>query len=213
MKRTLLALSLGLLTLGCGQPPSTGETTGASTPRTPATTAPADASPSPSDVAASPGDEASPAASSSPDASPSPDPSPGETSKHDPSKPVPPKKGETGKKKTESGLSYTVLIEGTDKGTAAAGDMVSAHYTGWLTDGTPFDSSLTRGEPIKFPLGQGNVIPGWDEGLQGMKVGETRRLYIPSKLAYGEQGTPGGPIPPNADLVFEVTLVELPGKK
>ncbi|MEW6280707.1 MAG: FKBP-type peptidyl-prolyl cis-trans isomerase, partial [Candidatus Eremiobacterota bacterium] len=114
---------------------------------------------------------------------------------------------------TPTGLAYTVLKEGgKDARVAAKGDTVSAHYTGWLTDGTKFDSSLDRGEPIQFPLGTGMVIPGWDQGLEGMKVGEVRRLYIPYTLAYGEQGSPPV-IPPKADLVFEVELVDVPGKQ
>ena len=87
------------------------------------------------------------------------------------------------------------------------GDL-SVHYTGWLEDGTKFDSSLDRGEPIEFPLGVGYVIPGWDQGLVGMKEGGGRRLTIPSHLAYGANGA-GGVIPPFATLVFEVNLVRV----
>lgn len=90
---------------------------------------------------------------------------------------------------------------------AKDGDIVSVHYTGRLTDGTEFDSSLKRGQPITFPLGMGRVIRGWEEGLQGMQVGEKRVLTIPPELAYGQQGQ--GPIPPNSTLVFEVELVGL----
>jgi FKBP-type peptidyl-prolyl cis-trans isomerase len=105
---------------------------------------------------------------------------------------------------TASGLQYWQLKPGT--GTVAAkGDIVKVHYTGWLTDGTKFDSSDTRGEPLRFWLGKGQVIVGWDEGVTGMKVGEKRQLRIPSKLGYGAQGTTG--IPPNAELVFDVELV------
>lgn len=89
---------------------------------------------------------------------------------------------------------------------AKAGDVVSVHYTGKLLDGTVFDSSRTRGQPIEFPLGQGQVIPGWDQGLVGLKVGGQRCLTIPARLAYGEAGA-GGVIPPNAALVFDVELV------
>jgi FKBP-type peptidyl-prolyl cis-trans isomerase FkpA len=89
---------------------------------------------------------------------------------------------------------------------AVKGKIVSVHYTGRLTDGTKFDSSLDRGQPIQFALGTGRVIKGWDQGIDGMKVGGKRKLTIPPHLAYGERGTPGGPIPPNATLVFDVEL-------
>ena len=88
---------------------------------------------------------------------------------------------------------------------AKAGDNVSVHYTGTLADGTKFDSSVDRGEPTEFGVGQ--VIPGWIEGLQLMPVGSKYRFWIPAKLAYGTQGTPGGPIGPNAMLTFEVELL------
>lgn len=99
---------------------------------------------------------------------------------------------------------------------AAAGDQIAVHYTGslWVNGavGEKFDSSLDRGEPFRFTLGAGMVIPGWDQGLQGLKVGTKARLIIPSTLGYGKQGTPGGPIPPDADLVFDVELMEIAGK-
>jgi FKBP-type peptidyl-prolyl cis-trans isomerase len=94
-----------------------------------------------------------------------------------------------------------------DGAVATKGKTVSVHYTGVLTNGTKFDSSLDRGQPIEFQLGSGMVIKGWDQGIEGMKIGGKRKLTIPPALAYGERGTPGGPIPPNATLVFDVELV------
>jgi FKBP-type peptidyl-prolyl cis-trans isomerase len=93
-----------------------------------------------------------------------------------------------------------------DGALAAAGQQVKVHYTGWLTDGTKFDSSKDRNDPFVFPLGAGRVIKGWDEGVQGMKVGGKRKLTIPPALGYGTRGA-GGVIPPNATLVFEVELL------
>jgi FKBP-type peptidyl-prolyl cis-trans isomerase FkpA len=106
---------------------------------------------------------------------------------------------------TASGLIIEELKVGTGA-EAAAGQHVSVHYTGWLTDGTKFDSSKDRGDPFEFPLGAGHVIRGWDEGVQGMKVGGSRKLTIPADLGYGARGA-GGVIPPNATLVFEVELL------
>jgi FKBP-type peptidyl-prolyl cis-trans isomerase FkpA len=106
---------------------------------------------------------------------------------------------------TASGLIIEELTVGTGA-EAAAGQYVSVHYTGWLTDGTKFDSSKDRGDPFEFPLGAGHVIRGWDEGVQGMKVGGSRKLTIPADLGYGARGA-GGVIPPNATLVFEVELL------
>ena len=105
---------------------------------------------------------------------------------------------------TPSGLKYTDLVLG-DGAVAESGKQVSVHYTGWLTDNTKFDSSVDRGQPFDFVLGQGQVIRGWDEGVRGMRVHGKRRLTIPSDLGYGPRGQ--GPIPPNATLIFEVELL------
>jgi FKBP-type peptidyl-prolyl cis-trans isomerase len=107
--------------------------------------------------------------------------------------------------KTASGLEYTEVEAGTGV-QATAGKMVKVHYTGKLTNGTVFDSSYKRGEPIEFKLGVGQVIKGWDEGIALMKVGGKATLTIPSDLGYGARGA-GGVIPPNATLVFDVELV------
>ena len=107
---------------------------------------------------------------------------------------------------TASGLKYIVVKEGTGA-TPTATDNVTVHYTGRLLDGTVFDTSTDRGEPITFPLNR--VIPGWTEGLQYMKEGGKAIFFIPSNLAYGEQGTPGGPIGPNQDLIFDVELIKV----
>ena len=110
---------------------------------------------------------------------------------------------------TPSGLIIDELVVGEGK-TAAAGQSVSVHYTGWLLfggeKGKKFDSSKDRGDPFEFPLGAGQVIKGWDEGVQGMKVGGSRKLTIPPALGYGARGA-GGVIPPNATLIFEVELL------
>ena len=108
---------------------------------------------------------------------------------------------------TASGLKYDDLVEGTGDG-AKTGQTVSVHCTGWLTDGKKFDSSKDRGQPFPFPLGAGRVIKGWEEGVQGMKVGGKRKLTIPPQLGYGSRGA-AAVIPPNAILVFEVELLKI----
>ena len=109
---------------------------------------------------------------------------------------------------TPSGLQYRDLVVGTGE-VASAGRTAVVHYTGWLLDGTKFDSSVDRGTPFEFPLGAGRVIKGWDEGVATMNVGGKRELIIPPDLAYGAQGAAGGLIPANATLKFEVELLEL----
>ncbi len=106
---------------------------------------------------------------------------------------------------TASGLVYEEITVGAGA-EAASGNKVTVHYTGWLTNGTKFDSSKDRDDPFEFHLGQGQVIKGWDEGVAGMKVGGKRKLTIPPELGYGARGA-GGAIPPNATLVFEVELL------
>ena len=109
--------------------------------------------------------------------------------------------------KTESGLEYILVSEGTGI-KAAAGNTVSVHYTGYLEDGTIFDSSVKRDQPFSFVLGMGRVIKGWDEGVALMKIGDKVRLIIPSELGYGERGA-GGVIPPNTTLIFDIELLEV----
>lgn len=106
-----------------------------------------------------------------------------------------------------TGLQHEDLKVG-DGPEAVSGKTVEVHYTGWLENGTKFDSSLDRGEPFSFRLGAGEVIPGWDQGVAGMKVGGKRKLTIPPDLAYGQEGA-GGVIPPGATLVFEVELLDV----
>ena len=112
---------------------------------------------------------------------------------------------------TPSGLQYEDTVPGSGK-SAAAGKPVSVHYTGWLYEngvkGAKFDSSKDRNDPFSFELGAGMVIRGWDEGVQGMRVGGTRMLVIPPALGYGARGA-GGVIPPNATLLFEVELLDV----
>ncbi len=109
--------------------------------------------------------------------------------------------------RTASGLELHETERGFGE-VARAGKTVSVHYTGYLENGTKFDSSLDRGEPFTFPLGAGKVIRGWDEGVVGMKVGGRRKLVIPPELAYGSRGA-GRLIPPDATLVFDVELIEV----
>ena len=106
---------------------------------------------------------------------------------------------------TPAGLVSEDIVIGSGAA-ATAGKKVTVHYTGWLTNGKKFDSSKDRGDPFEFSLGAGMVIKGWDEGVQGMKVGGVRKLTIPPSLGYGARGA-GGVIPPNATLIFEVELL------
>lgn len=107
---------------------------------------------------------------------------------------------------TASGLQYWDIVTGSGA-TAAPGKQVSVHYTGWLTDGTKFDSSVDRNQPFDFTLGVGQVIKGWDEGVAGMKAGGKRQLRIPPGLAYGSRAR--DPIPANSTLIFDVELLEV----
>lgn len=109
---------------------------------------------------------------------------------------------------TTSGLQYEVLATG-NGGSPSSGDIAVVHYTGWLTDGTKFDSSIDRDQPFEFAVGQGDVIQGWDEGVALMKEGDRWQFTIPPELAYGERGARNGLIPPNSTLVFEVQLIEV----
>ena len=108
---------------------------------------------------------------------------------------------------TPSGLIIDDVVVGSGA-TASAGQKVAVHYTGWLTNGTKFDSSKDRNDPFEFPLGAGRVIKGWDEGVAGMKIGGKRKLTIPPALGYGARGA-GGVIPPNATLLFDVELLDV----
>ena len=112
-----------------------------------------------------------------------------------------------GTEKDVTSLEITDLVVGTGA-EAKKGQKVSVHYTGWLTNGSKFDSSKDRNSPFGFTLGAGMVIQGWDQGVQGMKVGGKRKLLIPPSLGYGSRGFPGA-IPPNSTLVFEVELLKV----
>ena len=109
---------------------------------------------------------------------------------------------------TETGLVYEELVVGEGTLATGLGQTAIVHYTGWLEDGTEFDSSVKRNDPFSFPLGAGMVIKGWDEGVVGMKEGGKRKLTIPPELGYGAAGA-GGVIPGDATLVFEVELLEI----
>jgi FKBP-type peptidyl-prolyl cis-trans isomerase len=121
--------------------------------------------------------------------------------------PKPPQLGIT----TASGLTYVITSRANGR-RPKTGETVLVHYTGTLTDGTKFDSSQDRKEPIAFPLGRGAVIKGWDEGIAQLGIGDSAVLIVPPQLAYGEKGAGGGLIPPNATLVFVVTLVDVKGE-
>ncbi|HEX5773220.1 MAG TPA: FKBP-type peptidyl-prolyl cis-trans isomerase [Geomobilimonas sp.] len=109
--------------------------------------------------------------------------------------------------KTPSGLAYVDTVVGNGPA-PTAGKPVKVHYTGWLENGTKFDSSVDRGEPFVFTIGAGQVIPGWDEGVMSMKIGGKRKLIVPPQLGYGAAGA-GGVIPPNAVLIFDVELLDV----
>jgi FKBP-type peptidyl-prolyl cis-trans isomerase len=112
--------------------------------------------------------------------------------------------------KTPSGLQYWDIKVGTGQ-EAKSGDHVKVHYTGWLTSGKKFDSSVDAHQPFDFTIGRGDVIKGWEEGVTGMKVGGKRQLRIPPDLAYGKEGYPGA-IPPNATLIFDIQLLGIVSK-
>ncbi len=108
---------------------------------------------------------------------------------------------------TQNGVTWEVIKEGTGA-TPQKGDSVSVHYTGWLEDGTKFDSSVDRNEPFSYRYGRGQVIQGWEEAVATLKVGGKAKFTIPSDLAYGERGA-GGVIPPNATLIFDIELLAI----
>jgi FKBP-type peptidyl-prolyl cis-trans isomerase len=110
--------------------------------------------------------------------------------------------------KTASGLIYWDVRVGNGE-EAKEGSRVRVHYTGWLANGKKFDSSVDAGKPFDFTIGNGEVIKGWEEGVAGMRVNGKRQLRIPPELGYGAEGTPDGPIPPNATLIFDVQLLQV----
>jgi FKBP-type peptidyl-prolyl cis-trans isomerase FkpA len=110
--------------------------------------------------------------------------------------------------KTDSGLQYWDIRVGNGE-EAKEGSHVRVHYTGWLTNGKKFDSSVDAGKPFDFTIGNGEVIRGWEEGVTGMRVGGKRQLRIPPALGYGAEGTPDGTIPPNATLIFDIQLLNV----
>jgi FKBP-type peptidyl-prolyl cis-trans isomerase FkpA len=112
------------------------------------------------------------------------------------------------KHETASGLRYEDIVVGEGMQTKGRGDTIKVHYTGWLEDGSKFDSSVDRDDPFSFPVDVGYVIKGWDEGVKGMRIGGKRKLIIPAELAYGAHGA-GDVIPPNATLIFEIELLEI----
>jgi len=122
--------------------------------------------------------------------------------------PTPMKVNEADYVTTDSGLKYYDIQEGIGV-SPQPGQQAVVHYTGWLEDDTRFDSSFDRGQPFVFPVGQGRVIQGWDEGVASMKVGGKRQLVVPPELGYGQEGAGGGVIPPNAVLIFEVELLDV----
>jgi FKBP-type peptidyl-prolyl cis-trans isomerase len=128
-----------------------------------------------------------------------------DSGKDEPEQPTPREVADEDYTKTDSGLKYYDFTTGTGA-EAQANQLVLVHYNGWFTNGQLFDSSARRNQPISFILGTGDVIPGWDEGIAGMRIGGQRQLVIPPELAYGATGY--GPIPPNATLIFEVELVD-----
>lgn len=190
--RRILVLALAVLfvsamIIGCGQsttptPPPENQKTAENTPATPPATPPATEQPKAVEPAPAPVQPPAPA-----------------------TPPVATVQEAPVTVTTNTGLQYIDMVVGAGE-EAKAGMKVTVHYTGWLTNGSKFDSSVDRGQPFKFTLGNREVIRGWDEGVAGMKVGGKRKLIIPSELGYGARGA-GGAIPPNATLVFDVELL------